>query len=256
MRSYIVHRTSLIVSALALLATLAVLTPASAAEYNFSAAPTVVHNLTVTGTIYIIDNGDTISVYTADSVVTLLLATGRLTGGDVAVTDSIKGATVNATGHLTGSDVVVSDSAKCVTLDASGKITGGAGLAITGNAAMTGRVTGTDVAVTDSIKGVTVDATGKITGGAGLGITGAGAFSTRITGTDIAVTDSGICVTLDASGKITGGAHAAITGLLQSDSLRLGGGNTSLLKIIPSLSGNLDSLGIIVPGDTFWVVTH
>lgn len=122
-----------------------------AAEYNFSAAPTIVHNLTVTGTIYIIDDGDTISVYTADSVVTLLLATGRLTGGDVAVTDSIKG----------------------VTVDATGKITGGAGLAITGNAAMSGRVTGTDLAVSDSILGVTVDASGKITGATTMAITGA-----------------------------------------------------------------------------------
>jgi len=87
-----------------------------AQEYDFSRAPMRVHNITVTGAIYVIAGGDTVSVYTADSIVTLLLATGRLTGGDV----------------------VVSDSAKCATLDASGKITGGANLAITGTGAFSG----------------------------------------------------------------------------------------------------------------------
>jgi len=102
------------------------LTLAFSQQYDFR-APVRCQDLTITGTVYIIADGETLSVFTADSLVKLVLVAGRITGTDVVVTDTLK-----------GKKGVFTDSVKAPTVDATGKITGGANLAITGTGAFSG----------------------------------------------------------------------------------------------------------------------
>jgi hypothetical protein len=90
----------------------------------------------------------------------------------VIASDTVQAATLVSTGNaaitgrITGSDVQVTDSILGVTGNFSGKVTGG------GDGAFTGRVTGSDIAVTDSAICVTLNASGKITGATTMAIAG------------------------------------------------------------------------------------
>jgi hypothetical protein len=104
----------------------------SAAEYNFSAAPVKAHDLTVTGTFYLVSGTDTISSWTTATVCSTALA-GDLRGTWKTRDTTYFGVLARAstwTGRQTFADLVTGDSTKTVTLDASGKVTASTGVVI------------------------------------------------------------------------------------------------------------------------------